>query len=188
MPTHVVHFYGPVNQASVENLRDCALSAIQQGRAEALQIRFSSEGGNLTAGFTAYHFLRSLTVPLTIHKIGNGESIAVLLFLAGATRLVVPHGRFMVHALHWGFGNMAVDHDRLSEHTRSLDFDAERYAKIFDERTAGAAQPIDVRSHLLGTANIFGSDVALASGLATAVADVTTPADAVHWWPAVVKT
>ncbi|MBW4056959.1 MAG: hypothetical protein HIU83_16510 [Proteobacteria bacterium] len=188
MSTHVIHFYGPVNLISVEELRNCALSAIQQGGATELQLRISSEGGNLTAGFTAYHFIKSLPVPVVTHNIGNVESIAVLLFLAGTTRLVVPHGRFMIHALNWGFGNGTVDHDRLAEYAASLDFDSERYAQIFDERTEGANQVVNVRSHLLGRANILGADASVVAGISTSVAEIATPEGTVHWWPAVART
>ena len=188
MAAHIIHFYGPVTPASIEELRNCALSGIQQQKADELMIHISSEGGNLAAGFAAYHFLRSLPIAVTTHNLGNVESIAVLLFLAGAKRFVVPHGRFMLHALHWGFGNGTVDHDRLAEYTASLDFDAERYAKIFDERTKGAEQPVDVRSHLLGRVNILAADPSVSAGISTAVQDATTPPGAVHWWPAVVKT
>ena len=120
MAAHIIHFYGPVTPASIEELRNCALSGIQEGHADELLISISSEGGNLAAGFTAYHFLRSLPVPVTTHNLGNVESIGVLLFLAGEKRLVVQHGRFTLHALHWGFGSGTVDHDRLAEYTASL--------------------------------------------------------------------
>jgi ATP-dependent Clp protease, protease subunit len=187
MAAHIIHFYGPVTPASIEELRNCALSGIQEGHADELLISISSEGGNLAAGFTAYHFLRSLPVPVTTHNLGNVESIGVLLFLAGEKRLVVQHGRFTLHALHWGFGSGTVDHDRLAEYTASLDFDVERYAQIFDERTHGASQPVDVRSHLLGRANILASDASVSAGISHSVQEAATPAGAIHWWPPVVK-
>ena len=187
MAIHVVHFYGPITPGSVENLRNCAISALQQEHAEEFHLHISSEGGNLIAGFTAYHFLRSLPIPIVTHNLGNVESIAVLVFLAGTKRYVVPHGRFMVHALHWGFANGPVDHDRLAEYARSLDFDAERYAKIFDERTAGANHPVNVRKHLLGRENIMSAEISIRAGVATSIVEATTPESAVHWWPDVVK-
>lgn len=187
MSVHVIHFFGPLSQASVEQLRNCVLTGTEQQGATEICLHLSSEGGNLTAAFTAYHFLRSLAVPVTTHNLGNVESAAVLVYLAGATRLAVSHSRFMLHSLHWGFTAGSVDHDRLAEHARSLDFDAERYAKVFDERTSGAQQPANVRQHLAGRASILEPQAAIAAGIATAISDATTHRGATHWWPDVVK-
>src|SRR5580693_3728642 len=103
MAEHVIHFYGRIHDKSFENLRNVVLQAIQAGAATSIQLRLSSEGGFNNAGFTCYHFLRAITVPLTIHNLGSVESMAVPIFLAGQTRLALPHSRFMLHALHWAF-------------------------------------------------------------------------------------
>ena len=152
MGTHVIHFYGPITPGSVQELRNVTLATIhqQQQAASEILLLLSSEGGNITAGFTAYHFLQSLPVPLTIHNTGNVESMGVIMLLAGTTRLSVACGKFAIHAMHWGFGNAPVDHNRLLEYGDSLNFDLERYSRIFKERTSGAQKPIDVKEHLTG--------------------------------------
>lgn len=187
MTTHVIHFFGPLSQPAVEQLRNCAMTAVHKQDATELCLHLSSDGGNLTAAFTAYHFLRSLGIPVTTHNMGNVESAAVLVYLGGTSRLTVTHGRFMLHALHWGYPGGPVDHDRLAEHARSLDFDAERFAKVFDESTKGAAQPVNVREHLAGRANILDAQCSVAAGISTAISDATVHKGATHWWPDVVR-
>lgn len=188
MGTHVIHFYGPITPGSVQELRNVTLAAIhqQQQAASEILLLLSSEGGNITAGFTAYHFLQSLPVPLTIHNTGNVESMGVIMLLAGTTRLSVACGKFAIHAMHWGFGNAPVDHNRLLEYGDSLNFDLERYSQIFKERTSGAQKPIDVKEHLTGRANIFGATDALQAGLITEIGTPNIPHGAIHWWPQVV--
>ncbi|MFA7685151.1 MAG: ATP-dependent Clp protease proteolytic subunit [Syntrophales bacterium] len=181
MSLHVIHFMRSINPDTLVGLQHCVLSALQQGAIE-ITIHISSDGGNNDQGFAAFHFLRSLPVPITMHCIGNVESMAVIMYLAGERRLIVPHGKVKIHPMHWGFNTGTVDHDRLAEFVTSLDFDAKRYADIFDERTQGANKIVDVRSHLAGKAEILGASAAVDSGIATTIADAVIPAAAIRWW------
>lgn len=181
MTLHVIHFMRSINPDTMAGLQNVALSALQQGATE-ISIHISSDGGTNDQGFAAYHFLRSLPIPVTMHCIGNVESMAIIMFLAGASRLIVPHGKIKVHPMHWGFNGGPVDHDRLAEYVASLDFDAKRYADIFEERTHGAHKIVDVRSHLAGKAELLVSAAAVEAGIATGVAEATIPATAVRWW------
>ena len=139
MSLHIVHFIGPINHNSVCTIRNLCLQALQSGASE-IELHLSTEGGNMTAGFALYFFLKSLPLPLTTHNIGSVESVGVVIFLAGQKRYACPGTRFLVHPLHWGFGSLvAADHARVSEWRDCLDFDAERYARIFDADQALAA-------------------------------------------------
>lgn len=139
----------------------------------------------MTAGFALYFFLKSLPLPLTTHNIGSVESVGVVIFLAGGRRYACPGTRFLVHPLHWGFGNLvAADHSRVSEWRDCLDFDAERYACIFEEATRGAGGRDDIRANLTGNARIFNADQALAAGIIHQAVQARLPAAGVtsHWW------
>jgi len=181
MTLHTIHFMKPINGESLNGLQNVCLSALNNG-ASRIRIYISSSGGSTDVGFTAYNFIRSLPVPVDMHCIGNIESIAVVLFLAGEQRLTVKDAKFKIHPLHWGFNAGTVDHDRLKEYSESLDFDANLYASIFEERTNGAETPINVREHLMGKALIIDSATALINGLATAVEPASIPAAATKWW------
>ena len=184
MALHIVHFIGPINHNSACTVRNLCLQALQAGASE-IELHLSSEGGNMTAGFALYYFLKSLPIPLTTHNMGNIESIAVVIFLAGAKRRACPGSRFLVHPLNWGFGNLvAADHSRVSEWRECLDFDAERYASIYEEATRGCAEHDDIRTHLFGNARLFTADQALAAGLIDKVAQARLPkhGETSHWW------
>ena len=132
-------------------------------------------------GFTLYSFLRSLPVPLTTHNISNVESISVIAFLAGQTRRVCPQGRFLIHPLNWSFEAGQVDDARLREYVRKLDNDIERYAEIFDERTAGAEEAIPVRDHLSGREKLISAGASLKAGIVHEVAEASIPEGATTW-------
>jgi ATP-dependent Clp protease, protease subunit len=181
MTLHVIHFMRSINPETLSGLQNVALSALQQGATE-LTIHISSDGGANDQGFAAYHFIRSLPVLVTMHCIGNVESMAVVMYLAGANRIIVPHGKIKVHPMHWGFPGGTVDHDRLTEYVASLDFDAKRYADIFDERTKGMTEIVNVRAHLAGQAKLLDATAAVASGIATSISDAKIPDTATRWW------
>ena len=184
MGLHIVHFIGPINHGSASAVRNLCLQALQNGATE-IELHMSSEGGNMTAGFALYFFLKSLPVPLTTHNIGSIESVAVVIFLAGQTRYACPGTRFLIHPLHWGFGSLvAADHSRVSEWRDCLDFDAERYACIFEEATKNAGVKDDIRTHLFGNARIFDAGQALEAGIIHEAVQARLPeaGETSHWW------
>jgi ATP-dependent protease ClpP protease subunit len=184
MSLHIVHFIGPINHNSACVARNLCLQALQNGASE-IELHMSTEGGNMTAGFALYFFLKSLPVPLSTHNIGSVESVGVVIFLAGQKRYACPGTRFLVHPLHWGFGNLvAADHSRVSEWRDCLDFDAERYASIFEEATRGAGARTDIRPHLTGNARIFDATEALDAGIIHAAVQARLPEAGAtsHWW------
>ena len=184
--THYFHFYGPVTPASFQGLRNILLEAITQRGCQTAVLCISSEGGDLNSGFTAYNFLRALKVDLTAINMGTVESIAVPIFLAADRRLVLNNSRFLLHSFHWKFLNAPVDHTRLAEHSDSLQFDAKRYAEIFQERTNGADDPINIADCLNGPARILDASASISTGLAHQIIQsqdaLTFGGTAVHWW------
>lgn len=188
MTLHIVHHFGPISATSASSIRNLFLSTLnlRENIPTQFQLHLSTEGGNMTAGFALYNFLKSLPIPLTTHNIGSVESIGVVIFLAGGRRFACRHSRFLLHPLHWGFGDArSADHSRLNEWRECLDFDAERYAQIFNEATQGASQPEDVRSKLAGSAQILSAAAAVQAGIIEKIAEPVSPLThgaATHWW------
>lgn len=182
MTIHVVHFVGPINQPTTNAIQEASLTAMQQG-ATAIHYHLSTEGGSTFHGFTLYNFIRSLPVPTVMCNIGSVQSMGIILYLAADLRVAAPHSRFLLHPMNWNFGGAgAVDHARLIEHTTSLNDDVDRYVDIFNERTQGGAEPLDVRGCLQNTSRILSAQSAASTNLATEVAEVLVPAEARTWW------
>lgn len=180
---HVIHFSGPINPATASQLQSATLGAISQGAAE-LRYHVSTDGGSTMYGFALYNLIRSLPIPVTMHNIGSVESMGNILFLAADRRLAAPHSRFLLHPLNWGFTGGNVDHARLTEHAACLDNDFDRYVEIFNERTKGASEPLDICSCLKNTSRVLTPEDATAAGLIHAIEAPAMPgaADAVSWW------
>jgi ATP-dependent protease ClpP protease subunit len=103
-PTNATLVYvGQIQNPGIKNLRTACCGAVSQGIKD-LQILFASSGGNVDEGLALYTFLRSLPVELTIHSIGNVDSVALIVFLAGKNRFCSQTSTFWFHDFSWGFG------------------------------------------------------------------------------------
>ena len=181
MSLHIVHFMRSINPDTLVGLQRVCLTAIEKGATE-IRVHLSSNGGDCDEGFTIYNFLRSLPIKLTMQCVSHVESMAVIMFLAADKRVIVPHGKIKIHPMHWGFSNGKVDHNRLVEYVDSLDFDTNRYAEIFEERTTGSKNKVNVKKHLAGKAKLLNSNESILAGIATKISEVEIPKDAVIWW------
>jgi ATP-dependent protease ClpP protease subunit len=176
----VINFVSGITPKSVTNLIEVTGQARNNGSSRIL-LHISSGGGSLNEAFTAYNYLRSLDVPIETHNIGNVQSAAVMLFLAADIRRADPYSRFLFHPFNWTF-NGDIEAPVLRRALNSLDFDAQRYGDIFNERTQRAQAPIDIFECLGGKETIIGAPAAVTAGIVSDISAATVPAGAAMWW------
>lgn len=174
---HIIHFYDDINCKSFQALHTALLQIIAENSNSEIIILLSSKGGSLDAGFDAYNFIRNLPIPITCINMGTVESAAVIVFLAAERRFALKDSRFLLHSFHWDYSNDGtVDHNRVIEHVNSLNFDRDRYASVFNERTKAVDAGFDITECLNGVSKILNSDDAANIGLTTLTAnDVEFP-------------
>jgi len=178
----VIDFFCGITHKSAQALISIVNNALSQQSTEIV-IRLASGGGSLSPTFAAYHFLRSLETPLKIYNMGNVESSAMLLYLAGEIRVAAPTSRFLIHPFDWTFAPGPVFLPALREAVASLDFDSTRYSEIFNERTKNANKPIDVLKCLNGEPSVIGAEDARLAGITTEDPAVyAIPTGALHAW------
>lgn len=187
MAEHIFHFCGPITPKSYEYLRNTICTAVFERFADKITVMFSSEGGDLNSGFSAYNFLRGLPVPVKMVNVGTVESIAVIIYLAADEREVLETSRFLLHQFNWTYPHQIVDYSRLSENSQSLQFDFNRYVSIFNDRTHCGKNTIDVTKCLNGQSIILDPATASSAGISTGVIPVkgSIPPqtdDVIHWW------
>lgn len=178
---HTINFSASINQTTISALISNCFNAINQG-AKELNIHISSPGGDLVAGFTAYHFLKSLPIPVHTHNLSNVESIANIVFMAGQKRTGTKGCRFLFHPFHWGLMGTSVDHTRVSEWSASLDNDLERYINILQAETNGLKDG-DEWKKIIASASISDATTAKSWGLIAEIEDAKIPlAPGTYWW------
>ena len=110
MSEHYLYFSAGVDQR-IQNDFVAYLVGLQIAGATKLTIALSSPGGNVVAGVTIYNTLISMPYEIETHNIGNSDSIATVIFLAGKKRFANPTATFMFHGV--GFDGNAAE--RLEE-------------------------------------------------------------------------
>lgn len=179
MTSHIIHFTGPINSSTCGQFIDKCSQAIERDASEII-VNIATMGGECSYGFSLYNYMLSLPVPLHTRNLGTVESMGNILFLAGRRRTACRHSKFLFHPFHWNLHG-SVDHARMSEYAMSLDYDLQLYARIVEERTPNAAEPLDIVRYLSAAPRILDPEAALAAGMIHAVEEATTPSGAMNW-------
>ena len=125
----------------------------------------SSPGGNVSAGVSAYNFLKGTPAEVITWNFGDAHSVAVILFCAGSRRLSVPHTRFLLHGL--GFDVTVptrFDEHTLDERMKGLRLDRETIAGIIADSTEPKKKVKDVDKDILSN-TVLNSQQAVDYGL-----------------------
>jgi ATP-dependent Clp protease protease subunit len=130
-----ISFVRPVDFNTASALLATMNQAIKEGHAD-ITLLMSSSGGQLIPGFAIYNQLLMLPITLTTCNIGSVNSIATIIFLAGAQRLATPNATFLFHGTSWGFGHAAeIAKRQLAESMSALEIDEKRMRDVVVTRT-----------------------------------------------------
>ena len=106
------------------------------GGASRLTVAISSPGGSVNAGITIYNVLRAAPFKVVAHNIGNVDSIATVIFLAGDERYANSASSFMFHGVAVNpNGSVRMDEAGLEQTLASVRSDNNRIAQIIAERS-----------------------------------------------------
>ena len=127
-------FIAEIVPQTVESLIQ-ALSNLAQKGVPEVYMAFSTPGGNVMHGITLYNFLRAVPFRLTIHNIGNVDSIGNAIFLGAQHRYACAHSTFMFHGV--GFDKPAARYEEkaLREMLDGIGTDQRRIGSIITDRT-----------------------------------------------------
>ncbi len=86
---------------------DQLMKAITDGRrqfpADEVHLAMACRGGDTEQAFAIYEALRCFSFDVTTHNIGFVNSAAVIVYLAGRTRLAAPNSTFLLHGTSYEF-------------------------------------------------------------------------------------
>jgi len=140
--TVTIKFFAPVIDVTINALMDAIDQRMRQG-ATQFTILISSPGGSVFHGLSAYNYLKGLPVTVTTHNFGSVDSIGVVLFCGGSTRLSVPQARFLLHGASASFQqNERLEEKQLEERLKGLRIDIENIAKVIAANTGKTDQNI----------------------------------------------
>ena len=165
---HTIHFNGPLNNITVNNIKSTMLQAAKL-KAESIDFIFGSDGGDIYSAILLSNFIQSLSIPLKIYNFSNIESAAILVYLSVNERYTTPNGTFVIHSISQYYNSQWYEHFKVKERIAILDRLVEIYIKYYKERTTSAKIPIDIESVLASGAKIINATNSIECGLATEI-------------------
>jgi ATP-dependent protease ClpP protease subunit len=130
IPTTYIKFFASVNAQTVGRLLQVVTEGLRTG-SKRFVILISSPGGSVFHGLSAHNFLKGIPAEVITHNFGSVDSIGVVLYCAGSTRLSVPHARFLLHGVSLQFPQGAsLEEPQLVERLKGLLIDVENIAGV----------------------------------------------------------
>ena len=130
-----VSFSAEINVNTAESLI-ATMANLAGQHVDEVVLLISSPGGSVMNGMNLYNVLVGMPFKLITHNVGNVDSIANAIFLAGEVRYASPHSTFMFHGVATDVSKAnALDEKTLRERTHSLVADQKRIAAVIQERT-----------------------------------------------------
>jgi ATP-dependent Clp protease protease subunit len=163
---------GDVNMAMVQRLLNASAAAVQQ-KVKTVHLLLHSTGGSVMDGVGLYNYLRKLPLQILTYNAGGVMSAAVLMYLAGSTRLVSTGATFLIHKSTMPMV-APTGAAELGRRVEGLVVDDERTEAIYREHLTlpDARWAAHANSDL-----IFTAQQAVDCKLATMIGDFAPPAD-----------
>ncbi len=138
----VIKFFAPIVDVTVNALMNAVDQKMKQGVRDFI-ILISSPGGSVIHGLSTYNYLKGLPAVIITHNFGSVDSIGLVLYCAGSTRLSVPQARFLLHAVNAQFkGNQSLEEKQLEERLKGLRIDVENIAKVIAANTDKSVEDV----------------------------------------------
>jgi ATP-dependent protease ClpP protease subunit len=136
MTTQYFLFTAPINQLAVNVISSALVEAINDESIADIYLGLSTGGGGVTEGIALHNLIKANPKPITIHGIGNIDSIGITVMLGAKTRHAVPASRFFFHPLGFDSGvNVRYDVSSLTARLNGLTSDQNRLKAIYKANT-----------------------------------------------------
>lgn len=134
-PVISVFFLQRVDNETVGILLSEIEKRIQDHDPASINLFISSTGGDVNAAMAAYHYLRSLPVPLQTYNLATVSSSANLVYCAGDKRYTFPASKFLFHNVHADPKRSTVEELKVS--TENVIFNKKQILGVYRECMQG---------------------------------------------------
>jgi ATP-dependent protease ClpP protease subunit len=169
--TQYIVFIAEVQSAQVAKLRTALTDAANAG--DEIYLLISSAGGNVSEGLNIASYMRTLPVQITTHNIGQTDSIANVIFAAGARRYAVQNASFLFHGVSMHYEKMDFIESQLQEQYKIVKRLRENIAAVFASYTGISVT--DTEALMVSGATILNSQEALVKLIIHEVRDAAIP-------------
>ncbi len=164
----IIRFLSEINQQSANALISVIEDLIRQDQKDILLL-ISSQGGSVFHGISLYNFLKRAPIHLDTCNFGSVDSIATVIYCAGAKRYCVPDTRFLIHSINFNIqGNISFEEKQLNEIISGLRLDRENVAKIIAENCNKTTEEIE---DIMFKGKVYNPEEAKSFGLVTEITE-----------------
>lgn len=173
--TVYVSFSAEINANTTESLIAVLANAANDGT-DRVYLMLSTPGGTVMHGLNLYNMIRAMPFPVTIHNVGNVDSIGNAIFLAGKPRYACQHSTFMFHGVGFDLNaGVRLEEKQCQETLNSILSDHKRIGSIMQEHTSMNEAEI---AELFREARTKDSAFAASCGIIDEIRDVKIPTGA----------
>jgi ATP-dependent protease ClpP protease subunit len=170
-----LNFHAPINPNTSQILMNVLAGQMRKAEKE-IYVLFSSEGGRVNDGVTLYNYIKSLPTKVIMHNIGVVDSVANVIFLAGAERYAVPNSSFLFHGVGFDITQKTrFEEKQIKERLLSIQRDVGLMANIIVERTK---LPLEDVKKLFLEAQTKNPEEAKSVGIISEIREVNIPQNA----------
>jgi len=127
-----------------------------------IHLAIQSSGGSVPVALALANLLLSLSCPITTYNIGNVDSAALIVFVAGTERICSPEAMFATHPISKNVEGIQTI-DTLSSLINEIEEDTRRVTEFIARQTK--KEPPSTWRGLMSKPHIISSDEALKIGL-----------------------
>lgn len=128
-------FSAPINPATANEFI-AILASLAKEDVTDLTIAMNSPGGQVISGVLLYNYMKSAPFTITTHNIGNVDSIANAVFLAGKHRRACAPATFMFHGIGFdGNASERLEEKNLQAKLDTVHADHKRISEVIASRT-----------------------------------------------------
>jgi ATP-dependent Clp protease, protease subunit len=139
---------------------------------DTLYVLFSTNGGDVSAGFVLYNFLRALPLKIVMHNVGSVDSIGNVIFMAGQERYVTPNGTFLIHRVKSTTNNDNAEVSYIHEKLSTIVTEEKKIKSVFMERSRMPSDEFEAR---FAKGELQDADYAIKHGLADEIRELKLP-------------
>jgi ATP-dependent protease ClpP protease subunit len=162
-----------VQREQAAKLRLAITEAFNTGATE-IYLLISSGGGNVSEGLNLAAFMKTLPISIITHNIGQTDSIANVIFAAGATRYATQNSSFLFHGVSLHIEKQDFIESQLHEQYKGVIRLRENIAAAFATYTG---LPInEVETLMVSGATILTATEALSKSIINEIRNPTIPA------------
>lgn len=172
MSTVYISFCAEINFKTAQNLLGVTFDQIKKG-ATHIYYLLSTPGGLVDPGIAIYNTLKGLPVKITMHNVGQVDSIGNAIFLAGKERLACKHSSFMFHGVGFDIPSACrLEEKRVRETLDAIKANQVKIGGIVANETTLKEQEIN---GLFLEAQTKDATFALSSGIVHRIEEVAIP-------------